>query len=126
VAELVVDRAYFIWGGEDLELFPVDVPPRFVELTGTRTLIGRRSRSRGISPEIDLSVAPEDRRVSRAHALLDHPADGSLSVTDVGSTNGTWVGDDMTPLIQGVAVPLGDGASIFVGAWTRITFRTHA
>jgi hypothetical protein len=124
-AEIAVDRAFFDRGGDDPALFPMGVPPRFVELTGTRTLIGRRSRSRGTFPELDLSVAPEDRGVSRAHAILDHPDGGSLTVTDLGSANGTWVGDDQRPITRGVAVPLGDGARIYVGSWTRITFRAR-
>jgi pSer/pThr/pTyr-binding forkhead associated (FHA) protein len=122
---VAVDRSFFDRGGEDPSVFPPDAPPRFVELTGTQTLIGRRSRSRGINPEIDLSESPEDHGVSRSHAMLDHRVEESLTVTDLGSANGTWVGDDLKPLARGVAVRLGDGAQIFLGSWTRITFRKH-
>jgi pSer/pThr/pTyr-binding forkhead associated (FHA) protein len=96
---------------------------RVIELGGTRSLIGRQSRSRGYFPEIDLSATPEDRGVSRTHAILDHPADGSLTITDLGSSNGTWLDDAERPLDRGIAVELYDGARIYLGSWTRITLR---
>jgi hypothetical protein len=128
MAEVVADRSFFDRSADDSAdndsvSFPTDAVPRLVTLIGIRSLIGRRSRSRGIFPEIDMSVPPEDLGSSRTHAVLDHPADGSLAVTDLGSANGTWIGDDLKRLVRGVTVQLGDGASIYLGYWTRITFR---
>jgi pSer/pThr/pTyr-binding forkhead associated (FHA) protein len=125
VAEVAPDRAFFDRGDDGAVPFPADAAPRFIQLTGTRALIGRRSRSRGIFPEIDLSVAPEDPGISRSHAVLDHPADGPLIVTDLGSANGTWVGDDQRPLVRGVPTRLDDGSRLYLGCWTRITLRTR-
>jgi hypothetical protein len=122
-AEVVADRAFYDRGSEEDVEFPTTVVTRVVELGGTRSLIGRQSRSRGFFPDIDLSAVPEDRGVSRTHAMLDHPADGSLTITDLGSTNGTWLDDDERPLARGVAVELHDGTRIYVGSWTRITVR---
>ncbi len=103
--------------------FPATVVTRVLALRGSRSLIGRQSRSRGYYPDVDLSVTPEDRGVSRTHAMLDHPPDGTLTITDLGSSNGTYLDDELAPLARGVAVPLRDGSRIYVGSWTRITVR---
>ncbi|ONH23428.1 hypothetical protein BL253_33015 [Pseudofrankia asymbiotica] len=125
LAEVVPDRAYFDRGDDGSVPFPTDTPPRLVALLGSRTLIGRRSRSRGIFPEIDLSLPPEDIGISRAHALLEHPPGGPLTVTDLGSANGTWLGDSLRRVERGVAVELAAGARIYLGSWTRITLRAR-
>jgi pSer/pThr/pTyr-binding forkhead associated (FHA) protein len=124
-AEVAADRAYFDRGSDGSVVFPMDSPPRFVTLAGARTLIGRRSQRRGVFPDIDLSQPPEDIGVSRSHALLEHPGDGRITVTDLGSANGTWIGDDLRPVPRGVAVPLATGARIYLGSWTRITLHAH-
>jgi pSer/pThr/pTyr-binding forkhead associated (FHA) protein len=121
----VADHGYFARGDDGSVAFPTGAAARLVPLSGTRTLVGRRSRSRGINPEIDLSAPPEDRGVSRAHAQFDHPPGGRLTVTDLGSANGTWIGDEPRPLVRGVAVELADGARIYLGSWTRITLRSR-
>lgn len=41
----------------------------------------------------DLGLRLEDPAVSRRHAMIDTLGDGGLRVTDLGSTNGTWVND---------------------------------
>jgi hypothetical protein len=118
---VAADLRYFQRGDDKTVSFPADSPPRTVVLTGTRTLVGRRSARAGLFPEIDLSAPPEDLGVSRAHALLEHPDDGRLTVTDLGSANGTRIGDGLRPAARGVAVALADGAQIYLGYWTRIT-----
>ncbi|OHV34874.1 hypothetical protein BCD49_23000 [Pseudofrankia sp. EUN1h] len=125
LAEIVPDRAYFDRGDDGSAPFPADTPPRLVALLGNRTLIGRRSRSRGIFPEIDLSLPPEDIGISRTHALLEHPAGRPLTIIDLGSANGTWLGDGLRRVERGVAVELADGAHIYLGSWTRITLRAR-
>ncbi len=122
-AEVAPDWAFFDRGSEEGVSFPATVVTRVLELRGSRSLIGRQSRSRGYYPDVDLSVAPEDRGVSRTHAMLDHPPDGMLTVTDLGSSNGTYLDDEPAPLARGVAIPLHDGSRIYVGSWTRITIR---
>jgi hypothetical protein len=125
--ELVVtaDRAYF----ERLEPsgveFPAHCPPRTFTLTGDEVRIGRRSSSRGIQPEVDLSGAPEDSAISHLHAMLIRQPDGSYAVLDPGSTNGTTVNDNTDPITTNVPVRLADGDRIHLGAWTTITLHSR-
>ena len=99
--------------------FPVPCPERRFQLAGTEVRIGRRSVSRHIEPEIDLTGPPADPGVSRLHAVLIAGPDRSWSVIDAGSPNGIMVnGKDVPP---GEAVPLRDGDRINLGVWTMIT-----
>ena len=124
VAEVGADRAYFdqvvALGGEDAATlrFPVYCPRRRFRLSGREVRIGRRSVSRGIEPEIDLTGPPTDPGVSRLHAVLVPGDDGRLAVIDPGSENGTLVNGREIP--AGVPVPLGEGDVIHLGAWTAI------
>jgi pSer/pThr/pTyr-binding forkhead associated (FHA) protein len=125
-AQVVVtaDRAYFevvrAAGGPDSGLieFPDYCPDRRFTLSGSQLLIGRRSRSRGINPEIDLTGPPEDPGVSHAHALLLPHAAGGWAVVDLGSANGTYVNDPNKPIPVRVPVPVKPGDRVFAGAWT--------
>jgi hypothetical protein len=54
--------------------------------------------------------------------LLAQPG-GGWAVVDPGSTNGTTLNDDPEPIGNDVAVPVGDGDRIHVGAWTTIIVR---
>jgi pSer/pThr/pTyr-binding forkhead associated (FHA) protein len=99
--------------------FPSYCPERRFRLSGTEVRVGRRSVSRGIDPEIDLTGPPADPGVSRLHALLVAAPDGTWSVVDPGSANGTFVNGDEIP--QGKAVALHDGDRIHLGAWTALT-----
>ena len=83
--------------------------------------IGRRSASRGIDPEIDLTGQPTDPGVSHLHAVLQAEPDGSWAVLDPGSANGTMVNG--REIAAGKRVPLRDGDRIYVGAWTVLTVR---
>ena len=104
---------------------PAFVPPRRFAVTGTQALIGRRSRSRGIEPEIDLSGPPADPAVSHAHALLLADPDGSLAVVDLESSNGTYVNDETDPIEPNIPRQLTSGDRVYLGAWTTITL-THS
>lgn len=121
------DRAYFEsvrqLGGEDVDAvtFPAFSPQRRFPLRGDQLLIGRRSRSRGIEPDIDLSGQPEDPGVSHAHAMLIAQPDGAWAVVDVGSANGTFLNGGADAIAEHVPVPLSDGDRIHVGAWTTLT-----
>lgn len=103
-------------------VFPRFCPPRRFPLVGSRVLIGRRSRSRGIQPGVDLVGPPEDPGVSHHHALLLASGDG-WSVVDLGSTNGTTVNGGSTPLEANAPWPLAEGDRVHVGVWTTITLR---
>ncbi|MBL8154633.1 MAG: FHA domain-containing protein [Anaerolineae bacterium] len=81
-----------------------DLPPRKIRLIirgigesyrlseGDILLIGRNDfRSGGFSPDVDLGpLGGHERGVSRAHARL-HLEDGKLYVTDLYSSNGTYL-----------------------------------
>jgi serine/threonine protein kinase len=124
-AVVAADRAYFdsMRAVSDQDAasisFPAHVPERRFRLTGTEVRIGRRSVSRRIEPEIDLTGPPTDPGVSRLHAVLIAGPDRSWSVVDSGSPNGLMVnGKDVPP---GDTVPLRDGDRIHLGAWSVIT-----
>jgi hypothetical protein len=123
-AVVSADRAYYdsvqAAGGPDAATiaFPAYCPQRRFPLAGSEMRIGRHSRSSGIDPEIDLSAPPADPGVSRLHAVLLRAPDGTWSVIDPGSANGTTVNGSEIP--QGQAVPLRDGDRIHLGAWTEL------
>jgi hypothetical protein len=104
--------------------FPPYAPQRRFTLSGQQMAIGRRSRSRGIDPEIDLSGPPLDPGVSTLHALLLPGADGGWTIVDLQSTNGTTVGDGTDAIPPNTPVPLPDGTVVKIGAWT--TLSVHA
>ena len=124
-AVITADRAYFdsVLAANTHQpekfTFPDDYTERRIPLTGDEILIGCRSRSKGIEPEIDLKGPPWDVGVSRLHAKLVPTPDGAWTVIDLDSANGTQVnGHDVSP---GDPVRLGQGDQIHLGAWTRIT-----
>ena len=124
-AVVEAERDYYDSGDDHRVPFPSFYPRRVFALDGPRLLVGRRSESRGIHPEIDLSGAPEDPGISRAHAMFEQLPDGSFAVLDPGSTNGTRLNDDQDPIEPGQPVPLHDGDRVYMGAWTRITLRAR-
>src|SRR5262245_44881043 len=71
--------------------FPGGYRQHSVRLSGTEMRIGRRSTSRGITPEIDLTGPPTDPGVSHLHAVLIAQQDGTWLLLDQGSSNGTQV-----------------------------------
>jgi pSer/pThr/pTyr-binding forkhead associated (FHA) protein len=119
------DRAYYdrvlAAGGPDAAAldFPAYCPERRFQLTGPEMRIGRRSTSRGLEPEIDLTGPPTDPGVSHLHAVLIAGPDGGWAVLDPGSANGTQVNGGDIP--GGVKVPLHSGDQVHVGAWTLLT-----
>jgi hypothetical protein len=119
------DREYYERVAPEGVPFPIHCPARTFLLAGSEIRIGRRSNSRGIQPEVDLSGAPEDGAISHLHCILLEQPSGSYSVVDPGSTNGTTMNDDTTPLMANIAVALADGDRIHLGAWTTITIRAR-
>jgi hypothetical protein len=123
VAEVWIDPDWYV---EQKSTDPLPSPgvPQVVPLRSTSILIGRASRSRGITPDIDLS---SDNGISRRHAQLT--TDGTRwFVEDLGSSNGTYVGSSLTAMPT-TAVPPGQKQEIapddrvYLGAWTRIVVR---
>jgi pSer/pThr/pTyr-binding forkhead associated (FHA) protein len=102
--------------------FPLGVPTRVIELqAGKAHTIGRYSRSRGTSPEIDLAEPPEDAAVSHTHASLLAKDDGTWELVDHGSTNGTYLNESTDPVAANTPRPVAAGDRIYLGAWTKIT-----
>jgi hypothetical protein len=124
-AVVTADRLYFdrvvaTLGADAPGLsFPAYCPERRFPLSGTEVRVGRRSVSRGIHPEIDLTGPPADPGVSRLHALLVAGPDGTWSVVDPGSENGTLLNGNTIPANQAAA--LHDRDRIHLGAWTALT-----
>lgn len=123
------DRDYFMAmmqrsGPEAAGLnLPAYSPEQQRTLTGNQVTIGRRRHSTGETPDIDLSVPPEDPGVSHQHAVLVQQPDGTWAVVDQNSTNGTTVNNGEEPIQPFVPIPLQDGDRVHVGAWTTITIR---
>jgi pSer/pThr/pTyr-binding forkhead associated (FHA) protein len=125
---VAADRVYYdtvqaATGADGTDIpFPPYCPERRFQLTGSEMRIGRRSPSRGLEPEIDLTGPPTDPGISRLHAVLIAIPDGGWAVLDPGSANGTQVNGTDIPTSQ--QVPLRDGDRISLGAWTTITIHT--
>ena len=98
--------------------FPVSCPQRRFRLAGAEVRVGRFSADSGIDPEIDLTGPPADPGVSRLHAVLLRGQNGSWSVVDPGSANGTLVNG--SEIARDQIVPLRDGDRIHLGAWTEL------
>ena len=130
-AVVTADRDHFdttiARGGRDAGdlSFPPYCPERSFPLSGDQIRVGRRSVSRGLAPEIDLTGPPLDPGVSHLHVLLLCRPDGSWQVVDPGSANGTLINDAADPIETNVPVPVSDGDRIHVGAWTTITLRNQ-
>jgi FHA domain len=123
-AVVAADREFYdrvlARGGPDTVEFPKLFPERRIVLRRNATVIGRRNLKQGVEPDIDLGIHPMDRGVSTRHAVLQ-VRDAGLTVTDLGSTNGTSLNGSDELLPNGAEVTLADGDRIHVGAWTTIT-----
>ena len=123
VAEVWIDPDWYV-DQKSTDPLPSPGLPLVVQLKNTSVLIGRASRSRNITPDIDLS---SDNGISRRHAQLT--TDGSRWwVEDLGSSNGTYVGGNVgalptTPVPPGQKQEVSADDRIYVGAWTRIVVR---
>jgi hypothetical protein len=123
VAEVWVDEEWFAVRGEG-RCPTVGAPRTFPVDDGS--LIGRHSRSRGITPDVDCSG---DGSVSGRQATLGF--DGTRwTVTDLGSTNGTFVAHagaaaPADPIAPNTAVELEPGDRILIGAHTRVVVRAE-
>ena len=123
VAEVWVDPDWYAEQDSD-EPCPSPGLPVIVPLATQSLLIGRRSRSRNIYPEIECS---SDVGVSRRQAQLT--TDGQRWwVEDLQSSNGTYVAAASGPLPTDALPPgqrreLAPDDRIYVGAWTGIVVR---
>ena len=123
-ATVYADREYFAANAIEGVDFPAQPTERTVTLPAPQVRIGRRSTSKGTDPEIDLADA--DPGVSHSHALLTLSVDGVWLVSDLGSTNGTYLNDEPRPLTAGQTRSVGHGDRVHVGAWTTIALHAPA
>jgi hypothetical protein len=123
---VTADRAYYdrmqAQAEPDAEpvAFPQFCPERRFVLAGDQVLVGRRSRSRGIEPGVDLTGPPEDAGVSHSQALFVATEQG-WSIVDLDSANGTYLNDSTEQIPANQPVPLNVGDRVHVGAWTTLT-----
>jgi FHA domain len=123
-AIVTADRAQFDRLAVAGVTFPADYAERRFPLAEGENRIGRSRGHPGEDrPEIDLAAPPVDPGISRLHAVLERNADDACVLRDLGSTNGTALGDEPAPIAPHTEVPLGDGDRIRLGAWTTITLR---
>jgi hypothetical protein len=114
-----------LYGAVDLSLrrpedpMPTDLRERIFPLDVADHLIGRRSDKEDIHPEIVI----DDPGISRRHARILRTPDGTLSLLDLASMNGTRV--DGAAVEPNVPVTLGDGSQITIGCWTRLTVKAR-
>ena len=101
--------------------FPEQTSTRRFLLTGDHVRIGRRSTTRGIDAEIDLSGALEDTGVSHRHTVLMRQPEGNWALVDLDSTNGTFLNADQEPIPANHPLALSDGDQIHLGGWTTLT-----
>jgi hypothetical protein len=123
VAEVWVDPDWYGTQESD-EALPSAGMPEILPLWDSSVLIGRKSVSRNIHPQIDCG---SDHGVSRRHAQLT--TDGQRWwAEDLQSSNGTFISPAGAPL-PGAPIPAGQriefqpGDRVFVGAWTRVVVR---
>ncbi|MFI5935406.1 FHA domain-containing protein [Actinoplanes sp. NPDC051494] len=121
-ASIAPDRGYFEANAIEGVDFPATAAARTVVVAPPQIRIGRASTSKGTAPEIDLR--DDDPGVSHSHALLTLSVDGVWLLSDLGSTNGTYLNDEQKPLTAGQSRALNPGDRIHVGAWTTITLHT--
>jgi hypothetical protein len=123
VAEVWIDPDWFA-ALESTGTCATSGAPTVIPLPGTQALIGRTSKSRNLTPQIDCSA---DGSVSHRHAelTLDHDR---WFIEDLGSTNGTFIGAPgdalpTTPIPPHERRELADADRIYLGAWCRIMVR---
>jgi pSer/pThr/pTyr-binding forkhead associated (FHA) protein len=79
--------------------------------------VGRKDRITNMVPDVDLGSLDQERSVSRRHAELMYEH-GTISVRDIGSTNGTTVSGER--LAHQVDRALKDGDEVGFGAVTMV------
>ena len=94
---------------------PTDFADKTYPVLFDENLIGRRSDSKNIHPEIIIN----DPGVSRRHALLKRHPNRTLTIIDLGSENRTIINGKEIPF--NTETPLKNGDELVLGCWTRVT-----
>lgn len=108
-----VDKAKATSSGVETPIKP-DTVDRVFPLDLNENLVGRRSTSKGIYPEIMIN----DPGVSHRHFMLIKQPDNSFAALELGSSNGTELnGIELEP---GVNTPVKAGDEFSIGIWTKL------
>lgn len=105
------------WEGES----PIkpDARDRVFPLDIDENLVGRRSQSKGVYPEIEIN----DPGVSHRHLKFIKQINGSFAVLELGSANGSELNG--TILEAGVNTVVKPGDELTIGIWTRLKIQTR-
>ncbi|MDR1265069.1 MAG: FHA domain-containing protein [Propionibacteriaceae bacterium] len=123
MAEVWIDPDWYALQDSPDPLPPLGPPTVFP--LADRSLIGRRSVSRQLNPEVDCGT---DSGCSRRQAELVRLS-RQWYVTDLDSANGTFVAPAGAPLPDqpiSAKEAVGPDDRLYVGAWTRIVVRPAA
>ena len=116
---VVITDPSLVENEEERRQCPQNAPELIFPLDLEENLVGRRSENKKIYPEVDIS----DPGISHRHLMLTHQADGSFTVLELGSANGTILnGVVLTP---GITTPIAVGDEMLIGLWTRLRIRSR-
>lgn len=80
---------------------------RRISLNGAYTLIGRKDVKHNILPDLDLTDLDSSKITSRRHACIEF-GQKCYVISDLGSSNGTWVNGERLPLKESRTLTDGD------------------
>ena len=121
--EVTLDRERFERVGTDGLHWPADRAPLVVALADDEVRVGRDRSGR---LDLNLDGPLLDPGVSRHHCTFERQEDGAYGLRDAGSTNGTTINEDPSPITPFTLVHLLDGDRVHVGAWTTLRYRSAA
>jgi pSer/pThr/pTyr-binding forkhead associated (FHA) protein len=98
---------------------PAEHSEQLFQLDLAEILVGRRND--GEPAQVEIQIA--DSGVSRRHLSFQRHPDGRYTVTDLDSTNGTWLNDVELP--GGVETQIRPGDELTIGEWTRLSIRSR-
>lgn len=121
--EVSADQDYYLRAGSGLPL-PINRIASVLVFETDEITVGRRSESRNIHPDVDLSGELADPGASHAHATIRRDtASGVFTIVDLGSTNGTTINDHDQPIERDQPFRLSASDRVYVGAWTALDIR---
>jgi pSer/pThr/pTyr-binding forkhead associated (FHA) protein len=99
---------------------PQGAAERIFPLDLDENLVGRRSDTKGVYPEVEVN----DPGVSHRHLKFIKQSDGTFAALELGSANGTELNG--ANLDAGVSTPVKAGDELIIGIWTRLQLRARA